>query len=387
MSELHPVDLARIPYVDGILTPSEVARSAASIAAMQEPSGAVPWTVGEHVDIWNHVEAAMAMLVGGQVEAAERAYAWIPTMQRADGSWPMKIVGGEVDDPRGEVNMSAYFAVGLWHHWLVRSDIRFVQRYWPSVRAGLDWVVSQQVEFGGINWTPTESFSLLAGCSSIYQSLRAGVALADLLDDPQPEWELAGGRLGHALREHRDLFADKSEYSMDWYYPVLGGAVRGRDAFEMLESRWDDFVVPGLGIRCVDTNPWVTGAETCELAMALDTLGERPRALALVRDMQHLRHGDGSYWTGWVYGETRDAGEVAFGPNGTEPRNVYWPYEQTTYTAAAVILAVDALADSYGLGTPGSGIMRGQSLFRHFDELALECDCPSPDFVERARRF
>ena len=99
-----------------------------------------------------------------------------------------------------------------------------MQRFWPSVRAGLDWVVSQQLPFGGIRWTPTEEFALLAGSSSIYQSLRAGVALAELLDDPQPEWELAGGRLGHAVREHRDLFADKSTYSMDWYYPVLGGA-------------------------------------------------------------------------------------------------------------------------------------------------------------------
>ena len=49
-----------------------------------------------------------------------------------------------------------------------------------------------------------------------------------------------------------------------------------------------DFVVPGLGIRCVDTNPWVTGAETCELAMALDALGDHDRALTLLRDMQHL---------------------------------------------------------------------------------------------------
>ena len=43
---------------------------------MQEPDGAIPWTSGEHTDVWNHVEAAMALLVGGQVEAAERAYAW-----------------------------------------------------------------------------------------------------------------------------------------------------------------------------------------------------------------------------------------------------------------------------------------------------------------------
>ena len=355
-------DLARIPWVQGVLTAEQVAETAASIAAMQEPCGSVPWTTGEHTDIWNHVEAAMAMLVGGQVEAAERAYAWVPTMQRPDGSWPMKIVAGEVEDPRGEVNMSAYFAVGLWHHWLVRSDLAFVRRYWPSVRDGLDWVVSQQLPFGGINWTPEEEGALLAGSSSIYQSLRAGVALADLLGDPQPEWELAGGRLGHALREHRDLFLDKAKHSMDWYYPVLGGAVRGEEGLAMIESRWADFVRPGLGILCVDTNPWVTGAETCELVMALDNLGDHERAKQLFADMQHLRTEDGKYWTGWVYGD-----------------DVNWPPEWTTYTAAAVILAADALGETYGHATPGSGIMRGSSLAPHFRELALECGCPSAD--------
>ena len=94
-----------------------------------------------------------------------------------------------------------------------------------------------QLPFGGIAWSQewddhgparVNREALLAGSSSIYQSLRAGVALADLMDEPQPEWELAGGRLGHALREHRDLFLDKSTFSMDWYYPVLGGAVRGQ---------------------------------------------------------------------------------------------------------------------------------------------------------------
>ncbi|MCW2830086.1 MAG: hypothetical protein JWP31_778 [Aeromicrobium sp.] len=358
----------QLPYVRGVLTATQVAETAASIASMQEPCGAVPWTTGEHVDIWNHVEAAMAMLVGGEVEAAERAYRWVPTMQRADGSFPMKIVGCVADDQRGETNMSAYLAVGVWHHWLVRHDIRFVTELWPVVRSALDWVVSRQVDFGGIGWTPTEDFALLAGSSSIYQSLRAGVAIADLLDDPQPEWELAGGRLGHAVREHGDLFEDKSTYSMDWYYPVLGGAVRGPEALDLLAPRWDDFVVPGLGIHCVDTNPWVTGAETCELVMALDAAGDHRRALTLLTDMQHLRGDDGAYWTGWVYE----------GKPG-EASNVYWPVEHTTYTAAAVLLAVDALGETYGHSTPGSGIMRGTSLAPHFAEIALECGCEPVD--------
>jgi len=356
-----------VPYVEGVLAPDQVRATARSIAAAQEPSGAIPWVAGGHADAWNHVEAAMGLLVGGLVEEAEAALDWVPTGQRPDGSWPAKVVADVVEDDRGDTNFSAYFAVGLWHHWLVQRDAVFLARHWPSVRAGLDWVTGLQHAWGGIAWTPEDDMCLLAGNSSIYQSLRAGVAIADLLDDPQPEWELAGGRLGHALREHRDLFADKASYSMDWYYPVLGGAVTGDAGRDLIVSRWDDFVVPGLGARCVDTNPWVTGAETCELALALDNLGEHARARDLLAAMQHLRADDGGYWTGWVY-------EDPAYPN--ENPNAIWPEEQTTFTAAAVLLAVDALGERYGAATPGSGIMRGTSLAPPFPELALECGCP-----------
>ncbi len=358
MTRPHPV-----PSLAGVLTIAEVAQTAATIVGMQEPDGAVPWTVGEHVDVWNHVESAMALLVAGEVDAAELAYEWCRRHQRRDGSWPMKVVAGHVEDASGETNMSAYLAVGVWHHWVLRRDFDFVERMWPVVRRGLDFVVGLQLPFGGIAWSQewdesgpgrVNAEALLAGSSSIYQSLRAGVALAELMAEPQPEWELAGGRLGHALREHRDLFLDKSTFSMDWYYPVLGGAVRGQAGHDLMASRWDDFVVPDLGIRCVDTNPWVTGAETCELVMALDCLDDQERATTLFRDMQHLRHENGSYWTGYVFGD-----------------DVFWPGEQTTYTAAAVILAADALSRT----SRASGIMRGETLSEPFREIGLECGC------------
>jgi hypothetical protein len=354
-----------------IPTRTQVEQTAASIAAEQEPSGAIPWSRGEHTDVWNHLESAMALMVGDQREAAERAFAWVRDTQRADGSWPMKIVAGEVEDHSGETNMSAYLAVALWHHWLVARDEAFVRETWPTVRRALDWVVSLQLPFGGIAWSQewqdgepakVNAEALLAGSSSIHHSLRAGVALAELVGEPQPEWELAGGRLGHALREHRDLFLDKSTFSMDWYYPVLGGAVRGEAAHRLLAERWDTFVEPGLGVRCVSTNPWVTGAETCELVLALEAIGDRERAARLLADMQHLRTEEGSYWTGNVW-----------------PDEAHWPHEQTTYTAAAVVLAVDALSE----GTPGADIMRGTTLAPDFAELALECGCPSEGGSER----
>src|SRR5690606_35572944 len=144
-------------------------------------------------------------------------------------------------------------------------------------------------------------YALLTGCSSIHQGLRCGVRLAERLGDPQPEWELAADRLAHVLAAHPEAFADRSRFSMDWYYPVLGGAVRGDAGRARIAAQWDTFVVPGLGIRCVSDQPWVTGAETCELVMALDALGDRERALKLFTDMQHMRHEDGSYWTGWQF--------------------------------------------------------------------------------------
>jgi hypothetical protein len=153
---------------------------------------------------------------------------------------------------------------------------------------------------------------------------------------------------------------------MDWYYPVLGGAVRGPAAERMLARGWDTFVVPGLGVRCVSDEPWVTGAETCELAIALDALGRRDEALELFEQMQFLRAEDGSYWTGWQFAN-----------------NKHFPNEQSTWTAAAVVLAADVLAAGCkaagaGSSTGAAAIFRdaaaGPGVWQPTDPAA--CGCP-----------
>jgi len=350
------------PAVPGVLSADDVLATARYIEAAQEPSGAIPWFTGGHVDPWDHVECAMALSAAGRLDAARRAYEWLARTQRGDGSWPAKVVAGRIVDATAETNQSAYVAVGVWHHLLITGDDRFAWRMWPTVRAATEFVLSSQTPRGEIGWVVDaegrgSSDALLTGSSSTYQSLRCALALADWVGETQPDWELDAGRLAHVIAEHPEAFLDKSRYSMDWYYPVLGGAVRGDVARERLDGMWDAFVIDGLGARCVSDEPWITGAETCELVLALDTVGRDEQAGQLFAQMQHLREPDGSYWTGWQFAE-----------------QINWPDEHSTWTAAAVVLAADALSRT----TPGSGIFRATTLPTGVDLIPdPECGCSS----------
>ena len=310
------------------------------IADQQRPDGELPWFRGGQLDPWDCVEAAMALDLGGRHERARAAYRWLAARQRPDGSWAAEYRAGRATAPAAESNHAGYLAVGAWHSWLLTGDEELVAGLWPAIRRGLDLVTRMQLPGGAIGWalrpdgTPDDT-ALLTGNASLFQALRCGIALAGLRGDPQPDWELAVTDLGGALRSRPEAFADRSRYSMDWYYPVLGGAVTGEAADERLAAGWDRFVVPGLGARCVDDRPWVTGAETCELALALAAAGQRAAAVEQVAAMQHLRDDDGAYWTGLVFAD-----------------GVRWPVERTTWTAAAVVLAADALSGA----TAASGL-------------------------------
>jgi hypothetical protein len=285
----------------------------------------------------------MALSACGLTRPARRAYEWLRVTQRPDGAWPRSVGSdGTVLDPAAESHHAAYVAVGVWHEFLVTADAEFVTAMWPVVRRAVDWTLALQTPRGEIVWERDASgrpgeFALLSGCSSVVQALRCGVALGKLAGEPQPDWELAAERLADVLRKHPEAFADKSRFAMDWYYPVLGGALRGDAAATRIADGWDTFVVPGLGVRCVSDHPWVTVAETSELVLALDACGLRTQAAGLFSAVARLRDDDGSYWTGWQFVHEQ-----------------HYPDERSSWTAAAVILAADALGGFSG----GSGLFR-----------------------------
>lgn len=287
----------------------------------------------------------MALTTTGLLGPARAAFEWCRQMQRPDGSWPIQVRAGAIEDANSDSNFCAYIAAGVWHHVLITGDRAFAIAMWPVVSAAIDFVLDLQTGSGEVCWARSDSGAepgaLLTGCASIYHSIRCALALAEFLDEPQPEWEVAVGQLGHAIVAHPDSFDEKDRYSMDWYYPILGGALHGPAATARIERRWKDFVVTGLGVRCVDDRPWVTGAETCELVMALDAVGYRGAAVEQFTAMHHLREEDGSYWTGLVFADGKR-----------------WPEERTTWTGGAMILAADALSGA----TPASGLFRSEGL-------------------------
>ncbi len=340
---------ARTPAVEGILTAGAVAATVDAIAAVQLPDGNIPWSPGDHTDPWNLVEAAMALDVGGRHREAERAYEWLRSMQRPDGCWHAYYVGRTVKDPALDTNVTCYSANGVWHHYLSTGDTNFLEEFFPVVERGVDFALSHQAETGEISWRgdTTQPGALLTGSSSIHASLRCAIAIAERLGHERPDWELSLGSLAIAVAHRPDAFLDKARWAMDWYYPILGGVLRGHAAHARVAAFWERFVVAGRGVRCVSDRPWVTAAETCELVLALDAIGLDQQARNLFTWVQFLRADSGGYWTGANFDEER------FDTDGE-----LFPVEQPTWNSAAVVLAANALG---GQG-PTAGLFRGEAL-------------------------
>ena len=331
-----------------MLSDTEVRATVESIADWQVGTGMIMWFPGGHADPWNHVEAAMALTVGGRHADAERAYEWLAATQHDDGSWFNYYLDGGVEDYRLDTNVTAYVAVGVWHHYLATGDGGFLEAMWPVVDAAMGFVLRLQQPGGQVLWSiepdgvTAGRFALLTGSSSVLHSLRAAVAIAERLGQERPEWELAAGQLAHAVAHRPELFEPKDRWAMDWYYPVLSGALHSDAARARLQERWDEFVMEGLGVRCVADRPWATAAETAECAIACAISGMQAEAARLLRFTRHMRHADGSYFTGCVH-----------------PQCVRFPGdERTTYTAAAVVLADDMLKG----GAATTGVFAGHAL-------------------------
>lgn len=314
-----------------------VSHVAAFIAAHQLPSGAIPWHWGGVTDPWDHVECAISLDLCGLHDEAARAYRWLAEVQNRDGSWWYTYRGGQPEEMAKDGNHSAYLATGVWYHHLATRDVAFLREMWPAIDRGLGFTLGLQQPSGIIFWARDASgeawpSALLSASSGIYQSICHGLRIAAALDVDRPAWHAAAARLRYALTCRPDLFdtggEDRRGYAMNWYYPVLAGVLDADVARHRIDSHWRRFVVDGRGCLCSLDQPWVTVAETAELAAALAGIGDFARADRLLEWVLPLQDSDGGFWTGVNHRQNV----------------IYPPDHKTTWTAAGVIIAL--LADS-----------------------------------------
>lgn len=305
-----------------------------SIVRTQHPSGEIPWSDGDKTDPWDHVESAMGLSVGGRITEARRAFAWLAAMQLDDGSWHASYKNGVPEDRTHDSNMSSYVAVGVYHHFLITGDREFLATYWPTLKKGLDFALSLQAPGGEIHWATSpdgvvDPMALLTGSSSIFMSLKCGLAIAHELGHTMPHWVEGLYRVREAIRTRPHSFnVTKSRFSMDWFYPILSGALTGAEAQKRLDKYWKKFVVEGQGVRCVSDEPWVTVAETAEFILALSAMGHTEKAEIIFDWIKDSRFDDGSYWCGYTF-----------------PDMVIWPEEKLSWTNGVMLMAADALFD------------------------------------------
>jgi hypothetical protein len=325
--------------------------TAAAIASVQLESGAIPWFQGHLTDPWDHIESAMGLTVGGRVREARRAYLWLAGLQEPDGGfWPAYDDSSPLDTSRKESHHAPYLATGLWHYYLCTRDQDLVRDLWPSVRKAVDFACRLQSRHGEVAWAVKPDGTvcqdaLVTGNCSIYKSLECGLLLGQELGKDTEGWREVRDDLGLALRTRPERFDrtwdSKARYSMDWFYPVLAGVLPVQSARQRLRERWDHFVVPTLGCRCVSDQPWITVAESCELVMSLLGAGHRNLASRLFSWLHVNRNSQGAYWTGYQM-----------------ELDLFWPAECPTWTSGAVLLAADALT----MATPAAHVFTSVTL-------------------------
>ncbi len=312
-----------------IIDPIEIAKH---IADAQHETGEIPWAKGQKSDPWDHVEAAMGLVTGGFFKEAEKAFRWLAGIQLEDGSFYAAYINGVPKDFTRETNHAAYVAVGVLHYFFATGDKNILTLMWDTIEKAVDFTVSMQAKTGVIYWAinpqgEVDPMALLTGCSSVCMSIKCALYIASILGHKKDTWYKALNKLENAIKNTPWLFnMAKSRYSMDWFYPIISGAIKGDPAARRIKKFRKKFIIEGHGVRCVSDRPWITVAETSELCLALNVMGNKPFAKIILSWICDKTYDDGTYWCGYTY-----------------PDMTVWPEEKLTWTNAAVLLAVDAV--------------------------------------------
>ena len=194
----------------------------------------IPWFPGGHCDPWNHVEAAMALTVVGH---GRRGRPRLPVAGRHPA--PRRQLVQLLPDDRGRrTPVSTPTCVptwppGAWHRYVSTGDLDGLEKLWPAVEAGVDFVLRWQRPDGSIRWSldPAGRPRGVRAPHRLVLDLPQPPLRDRLRRATRPRASRLGARRGPAGPRRgpraRARSRPRCEFAMDWYYPVLSGALSG----------------------------------------------------------------------------------------------------------------------------------------------------------------
>lgn len=309
------------------------------IEACQTAEGAIRWFPDGIWDAWNHSECVIALEALERRSQADMGWNYLLKTQAEDGSWTGQYGNAATiidriylsrDDQTQftDMNFIAYPAVALFHRFQHRGTEEAFPNLWAMTKRAIGFVLGFQKTDGSFPWSAEgvadgNTKALPAANASIHQSLKAAKALAEVFAEPPDYIKRLENAITHLEAYLSIVDAAHSEgHAMDWYYPILSGAIKGPKAANLIDLNWPHFIHDDYGCRCVAHEPWSTTAETAELVMTMLRSGDETRAQQLLDTLKSHMDDDGAYWMGYQWAE-----------------DIPWPREKPSWTQAAVIIA------------------------------------------------
>ena len=299
----------------------------------QSSSGMIYWDEKKNFDAWDHFECLTALAILGRKDSFLKGLNWFLDNLSKDNQIFSSYKGKKITQNYYELHHAIYFSVPLLQGFYIFEEIELLKKNFDPLKKIVEKTINSRDNYGFFYWAEKDGEfqdnSLISATSSIYLSLKASIEIYKFLKKDTKLLEdiiksIEQQFTGDMSRFNRDG-VDRSRFSMDAYYPYLAGI--NLDNQTLLDSL-SDFYVPGMGIKCVKEEPWVTFAESSEAIISLIRVGEIEFAKKIMSEIENFKNEEGIFPTGYQFSE-----------------KIFWPDERSTWTNAAYIIAKDCLYD------------------------------------------
>jgi len=292
------------------------------IISNQSSDGHISWDKKGKCDSWDHCECLIALSIYEEWDAFWKGVSWFFDNINDDGLIFAEFQNGKPSKKHFESHHAPYIILPLLQASLIDKKQNHNNILSKIQLDKLDRIFKELNNFkdkdGFYCWAKNDGEysdnSLITASMSIHLSIMAKEFLSPDLNINL--WDEKFDRDG----------VDRSRFSMDFYYPYLAGVKKSKSEFlQVLEN----FYIKGLGVKCVQEEPWITIAESCECVIAALVHGNIQIAEDIFNDIQQFQDSEGIFPTGYQY-----------------DLKIFWPEEKSTWTNAAVIIAAHALSCS-----------------------------------------